>query len=309
MIKSVGHLPESSLFQPLDWSYANGFLLDPKFEKKSEILEVNKNGTLLTSAPILKDNGSERILGEFNSIILGYKNTVPIAEIGMAKASECAYTSFEMPIVNHEDENGWSIHDSNPGQTTSIVNEGFCGGKAAKVDFSFGPTINIPFDMANPKDYVFEAWVKKANPSSPEASICNLGGYICTATDPNGAPWGARGASSPNFTLTEQWQKIRLEVPSSGYGGLTGQNFVLRFYSISNRANGASAGQGFLIDDCRIYPKEAVMKNQTVDLGTGNSYNIDAKGRMIQNVNEKGMAVKKGIEGNLLEINVLNFSK
>lgn len=316
-IKSkMGKDPDTGIptgFVPVDWSIGSGFSIDPGYEKSAQVLEVDAVGNILSSVSLIKRPGTNAyVSGEVSSKILGYKKTLPIAEIAMAKGSECAYTSFEMPIVNSSDENWWAVYTfPKEGETIpygEVVNEGFTGGKSVRVNYSFGPTYSLPVDETHLKDYIFEAWVKKAE-NTTNTSTGKLVAYLNRGSDPT--PKYEPPLVNNTFTCTNEWQQIKVKIPlqnatPSGTGPL-----FLRLYSESSKpdSNSPLNTQGFLIDECRVYPADALVKTQSIDLTTGSSYSVDAKGKIERNLVSPGVRQSYGSDGTLRSLSILNAGK
>lgn len=304
------HLPVG--FSPMDWSISGSFSIDPGYEKTMEILEVSADGAVLSSVPLIKKPGTNTYLrGEINSRILGYKRSMAIAEIAMAKGSECAYTSFEMPIVNSSDENWWAVYDfpkeNESVNYTDIVNEGFTGGKSARVNYSFGPTYSLPLDFQSPlKDYIFEAWVRKAE-ISDKPSNGKLWAYISRAD----ASWIYNlPLENHTFSAGSDWKQIRIKIPLKDYTPTEAPVF-LRLFSESDKtdSNHPPNSQGFLIDEIRVYPADALFKSQSIDLETGSTFSVDAKGKMIKNLVSPWMQKSYLPDGNLRNLTLQNPGK
>ena len=299
-------------FTPIDWdSQTKTFVLDNGYEIVSEIFETGPEGQTLTSATKVKRPNGSYLNGEFQSQILGYGRTIPIASIALAKGSECAYTSFEMPIVNHSDENWWGVYDfPKQGETvnyTDIVNEGFTGGRSARVNYSFGPTFSLPLNPQAPlKDYVFEAWVKKDGTSADPAT----GRLIAYVSGQNAVLIYAPTLENNTFSAGDEWKHIKIRVPISNYSPTGDGPFFLRLYPESDKSSmQVPSMQGFLVDEIRVYPVDAIMKSFSVDLETGNSFMVDVKGKRVQKLFKNGRQLDIDPWGSLKSLGVFNISK
>lgn len=306
------HLPVG--FSPMDWSISGSFSIDPGYEKTMEILEVSADGAVLSSVPLVKKPGTNTYLkGEINSQILGYKRSMPVVEIAMAKGSECAYTSFEMPIVNSSDENWWAVYnfpkENENVNYTDIVNEGFTGGKSARVNYSFGPTYSLPLNSSTVKDYVFEAWVKQAENSGLQAKG-KLVAYLHRGS--NMTPILVPVLEGATFTAGSEWTQVRVKISLASDTIPSGSDpLFLRLYSESLKSGPSSPSnlQGFLIDECRVYPADALIKSQALDMETGNLYGVDTKGKMISTKIKDGVISHYGTMGELKSFSKFTLAK
>lgn len=288
----------------LSYSTSNVFVPDGSYKIKSEVTEVNEYGFPLTTLPAI---------GPPSGVLYGYQKTTPIAEIAFAKGSECGYSSFEVPIKEQKDENGWTVYDLPDGGTEPRclveANDAYSGGKCVRINNSYGPTFSLPIPENHPKDYIFEVWVKKADPSlqSPPFTI---GGYLHRGDQFNSVSYcyGHKDDHAGN-----EWQKYRVTIPVKDAEVTVppGAQLKLRVFVQSRKelASDHPEWSDLLVDECRLYPIDALMKTTVVDVHTGNKTIVDAKGKRVESKNTPTYSTTFDGLGNLRTVQFLNVTK
>ncbi len=301
-------------FQPLEWNPISGFQFDPGYEKISDVLEIDLHGRPLTTCQMIKKANGTYFYTEPSGQILGYNKTEVIAEVAMAKSTECSFSSFEMPITNSQEENGWTVYTPSDGNSIPRcqikANEAHSGGNSILLNNSFGPTLSLEIFKNDLKDYKFEVWIKTPDPN--KIAPFALGGYFHKE--------GSFSSISATYTIkneqaTGEWKKYEIIIPVSQATDLLSVNekIFIRVFVQSLKMTPSDPNHpdwtGVLVDDCRLFPKSALMKNTIFDLRTSSSSQIDAKGKKIETKVSLDRVQNFDQFGNLRDIQIINQAK
>lgn len=309
--KSTGW-PATADFTPIDWS-GNSFTIDSRYKKVSQVLEVNSNGQIISN----QENYNQAKEGLPSGKLYGYASSAVLAEVAYARASECSYSSFEMPILNNADENGWIVYSLPDGEGTEprceVEESGaFSGGRCIRINNSFGPTVSIPIQELDRRDYIFEVWIKNAAISDElHSGNFTIGGYLHRGSDYSSV---CDCYTYLEETAGNEWKKYSLVIPSakahpSGTNEDGELNLRVFVQSSKSLPGDLPDHSDLLVDECRLFPSDALMTSASVDLKTGSVTRVDAKGKKIRTSVKSDRVESYDVFGKLTGVSIYNYTK
>lgn len=232
-----------------------------------------ENGNLVQTSAVLKENLSGGYQNTFQSqsILWGYSNSLPIAQITNADLSQVAYNGFETGTL--PGATGWS--DFGTGMrivraSSSQSDSAFMGSYALKLHPApAGGTIYSPFLYITPasqnRKYKFSCWLKLGGAMTADNVSLEL---KCTQQTYFGAPHlpyaNAYRGKHPIRTTTD-WQYVETLIDLDELKAAAGTATLHLFVTVMNRDNTYPV----YIDELRLHPVDAQMATTAYKPGIG----------------------------------------